>query len=98
MSPLNPIVEKRIDDATDGLLTRQVEPWLFLRQGLSLQRFDGRSIAYSGVEFEDSPRLVFWAGYIEPFLQDLVVKELAASSDVGEGARGRRRYGPDRGP
>lgn len=79
MTPLLPTFEKRIDDATAVLISRQVDPWLFMRQGLSLQRCDGRFIAYSGIEFDGSPRLVFWAGYIEPFLQDLVVKELAAA-------------------
>lgn len=78
-TPLYPTFEKRIDDATAGIITRQVEPWNFMRQGLKVQRFDGRSISYSGIEFEGSPRQVFWGGYIEPFLQDLVVKELSAA-------------------
>ncbi|WP_431049673.1 hypothetical protein [Roseateles sp. L2-2] len=75
-TPLYPTFEKRIDDATTRIVTRQVEPWLFMNQGLAVQRHDGRTIAYSGVHFDGSPRMVFWGGYIEPFLQDLVLQEL----------------------
>jgi hypothetical protein len=76
MTPLYPTFEKRIDDATSRIVTRQVEPWLFISHGLNVQRHDGRTIAYSGVDFSGSPRMVFWGGYIEPFLQHLVLEEL----------------------
>ena len=76
-SPLYPTFEKRMSDATEGLFRAQVEPWNFMRQRLRVQAFGGKSISYEGVEFEGSPRLVFWSRYIEPFLEDLAVKELA---------------------
>jgi hypothetical protein len=78
-TPLYPTFEKRIADATARLLNDQVEPWFFMHKRLSVKRFDGRLISYEGVQFEGSPRHVFWSGYIDPFLQDLIVQELAAA-------------------
>jgi len=46
---------------------------------MRVTRFDGRSIAYQGIEFQGSPREVFWSRYIEPFLEDLTVQEIAAA-------------------
>ena len=78
-TPLYPTFDKRTTDAISRILNEQVEPWFFMQQRLSVKRIDGRSISYEGVGFEGSPRLVFWSGYIEPFLYDLIVKELAAA-------------------
>jgi hypothetical protein len=36
-----------------------------------IENFYGRTIQYSGVAFEGSPREVFWNGFIEPFLEAL---------------------------
>src|SRR5690606_28023918 len=57
---------------------RQVTPWVFMETdtGLEVRTFSGKAIRYRGIRFEGSPRQVFWAGYIEPFLEDLVVREL----------------------
>jgi hypothetical protein len=75
--------EKRIGDAIDGVLNKQVDPWGFFNAGVPIQlkRFDGRNIGYLGgeLEFEGSPRLIFWSGYIEPFLEDLAVHEIGAA-------------------
>ena len=80
-TPLHPTFEKRIDDAVDRILLRQVDPWAFFRSGppMRVTRFDGRIIAYQGLEFEGSPPLVFWSRYIEPFLEDLAVQEINAA-------------------
>ena len=76
---LYPTFEKRIADAINKIVNEQVEPWFFMQKRLSVKRFDGRQISYEGVGFEGSPRLVFWSGYIDPFLQDLIVKELSSA-------------------
>ena len=78
-TPLYPTFEKRVDDAVSRIAREQVEPWLFMQKKLVVKRFDGHQISYEGVEFEGSPRDVFWSGYIEPFLEDLVVKEFSAA-------------------
>jgi hypothetical protein len=86
-TPLLPTFEKRIADATDQILRKQVDPWLFMPQGLSVTKFDGRPISYHGIKFEGSPRLVFWSGYIQPFLEHLITSEIAAGVSM---ARERR--------
>jgi len=80
-TPLYPTFQKRIDDAVERLLTKQVDPWAFFNAGppIRISRFDGRSIAYQGVGFEGSPREVFWSRYIEPFLEDIAVQEMTAA-------------------
>lgn len=77
-TPLFPTFEKRIADATEQILRRQVDPWLSMQQGLSLTKFDGSLISYSGIKFEGSPRMVFWSGYIEPFLEHLITSQISS--------------------
>lgn len=80
-TPLYPTFEKRIDDAADRLLRKQVDPWAFFNAGVSIQltMFDGRSIRFpTGLEFSGSCRDQFWSRRnIDPFLEDLVVQEIA---------------------
>ena len=78
-TPLFPIFEKRVADATNQILRKQVDPWLFMAEGLSITRFDGSPISYNGIKFEGSPRQVFWSGYIQPFLAHLITSEIAAA-------------------
>ena len=55
------------------LVKEQVAPWVFFRTGkFRIKKFDGGCISYSGIEFEGSPRLVFWQGCIEPFVEDVI--------------------------
>ena len=49
------------------------------RPPFRVKMFDGKQIAYEGVGFEGSPRTVFWGRYIEPFLENLCVTEIAAA-------------------
>ena len=63
-----------------------------MRQRLQVNAFCGRSISYERIEFEGSPRLVFWSRYIEPFLEDLAVKELTAAVAL---AKEREVDGPE---
>ena len=77
-TPLLPTFEKRIGDATDLILRRQVDPWLFMSDGLSVTKLDGSPISYRGIKFEGSPRQVFWSSYIQPFLEHLATSEIAA--------------------
>ena len=80
-TPLYPTFRKRIEDATEKIIRDQVTPWAFLTAGppFRVKQFSGREIAYQGIRFEGSPRTVFWARYIDPFLNALVVEELGAA-------------------
>jgi len=88
-SPLYPTFRKRISDRIDGIIQHQVTPWAFLRtdQGVHVRHFDQREISIRGVEFEGSPSIVFWSGYIEPFLEELCCSELGAAVEMSR-ARG----------
>src|SRR5713101_7993173 len=85
-SPLYPTFRKRVDDAVEQVIKRQVTPWSFLTAGppFRVKTFDGRQIAYEGVEFEGSPRTVFWSRYIEPFLEDLCISEITAAVSMAK--------------
>jgi hypothetical protein len=78
-TPLYPIFRKRVDDAIEQLIKQQVTPWASLPEGppFRIKKFDGGEIAYAGVEFEGSPRDVFWTHYIEPFLEKLCISEIS---------------------
>lgn len=76
-----PTFRKRIDDRIEELIRKQVTPWVFMSVGppLRIKTFDGREIAYQGISFEGSPRNVFWSRYIEPFLEEICISEIAAA-------------------
>ena len=80
-TPLYPTFRKRVDDAIEQIIKQQVIRWSFLTAGppLRVKMFDGKQIVYQGVEFEGSPREVFWSRYIEPFLEDLCISEIGAA-------------------
>lgn len=80
-TPLYPTFKKRIGDATEQLIQKQVTPWFFLNSGrpFRVKKFDGREIAYEGIGFEGSPSDVFWSRYIDPFLEALVVTEITTA-------------------
>jgi len=61
----------------------KVTPWAFLltRNGLQVTDFFEKQIYYQGLEFEGSPRHVFWNGFIQPFLKDIVSRNFSATRD-----------------
>jgi hypothetical protein len=80
-TPLYPTFRKRVGDAVEQLIKQQVTPWSFMTAGppFRIKLFDGREIAYQHLEFEGSPRQVFWSRYIEPFLDQLCISEIEAA-------------------
>jgi len=83
-TPLYPTFIKRIDDATEELIQKQVTPWFFLTSGrpFRVKKFDGHEIAYEGIGFEGSPSNVFWSRYIEPFLEALAIQEITTATSL----------------
>ena len=73
-SPLYPRLSKAVFDDMNLLHTAQLKPWRNFHSGLSVSRFNGDKIEYSGIKFGGSPRQVFWSRYIDPFLKDMVVR------------------------
>jgi len=69
--------KKKVDELEDFLIKEKLIPWRFFRTGkFKVTNYDGKVIAYSGVEFEGSPQNVFWEGFIEPFIEDGIQKIL----------------------
>jgi hypothetical protein len=85
-TPLYPTFRKRITDAFEQLDKQQVTPWAFMTAGppFRVNQFDGRKIAYQGIEFEGSPREVFWSGYIEPFIEHLCSSEIETAVSMAK--------------
>ena len=77
-TPLYPTIQKRINDAFDDLITKQVIPCMFFNSGMPMRikKHDGKQIHYEGVGFEGSPEQVFWSRYIEPFMEEICVNEI----------------------
>ncbi len=53
----------------------KITPWAFFSTDVMppITKFDGTVIHYRGIEFSGSAYLVFWEGFIEPFLQDIII-------------------------
>lgn len=73
-TPLYPTLEKFVDDAWIRLDREKITPWAFMTAGpqFKVTDFYGKTISYQNIEFEGSPRHVFWGRYIEPFIEDIV--------------------------
>lgn len=77
-TPLYPTFQKSINDSIEQLIKNQVTPWAFLNSGkpMRVKCHDGKNISYEGIGYEGSPEHVFWSRYIEPFIEELVVKKI----------------------
>lgn len=79
-TPLYPITEKLVSDAWVRLNNEQLTPWAFFNaDGVHVQDFHGRGINVSGIAFSGSIQSLFWSGYVEPFIEDIVERVLAAT-------------------
>lgn len=80
-TPLYLILEKLVDDEWIRLDREKITPWVFMTAGplFKVTDFYGKTISYQGIEFEGSPRHVFWGRYIEPFIEDIVDKTTKAA-------------------
>ena len=70
--------KKIVDELEDFLIKEKLTPWRFFGTGkLKVTKYDGKEIHYEGEsEFVGSPRIVFWEGFIEPFIEDGIQKTL----------------------
>ena len=87
---LQPKINHDIDEEFSRLIGEKITPWAFFNTGKMPQITDhhGKTIRYSGVKFEGSPKLVFWDSFIDPFLRSIIVEkidwaiELANSTNI----------------
>jgi hypothetical protein len=85
-TPLLSVFQKRINDSFEQLDKNQVTPWAFMAAGppFRIQTHDKRQISYQGILFEGSPRNVFWARYIEPFMEEICINEIDAAVQMAK--------------
>ncbi|MGQ5522934.1 hypothetical protein ACUHMQ_06690 [Chitinimonas sp. PSY-7] len=76
-SPLYPVFDKRISDATESLIREKVTPWAFLSSGkpFRMAKHNGEEIRWEGILYHGTPSLVFWTRFIDPYLEELVLNE-----------------------
>jgi hypothetical protein len=72
-------IRERIELEFQKLEKDKVTPWAFFLsvKGLSLTDFFGKQVSYSGIGFVGSPRTIFWKGFIQPFLKDIVSRSFS---------------------
>jgi len=75
-SPLYHKLKKTVDDECQRLITEKINPWLNLKVGLKVKKHNGKIISYGGVEFDGSPQNTFWGGFMEPFLEEFILRTL----------------------
>jgi hypothetical protein len=82
VSILKPLIDKTIQDKARLIIDNQIIPWAFFytSRGVSVRRYDGKLISYAGIKFFGTPVEVFWNGYIEPYIEKLVVESIEAVS------------------
>ena len=72
---------KMVREAYETLYQEKLKPWRFFYvHPLRCTDCRGNPVRYEGVKFEGSPRVVFWAGFIEPCLEDITVQVLDATA------------------
>lgn len=71
-TPIYARTKARVDERTKCLIDQKIDPWLMMPSGKMkpITLHDGRTLHYSGVEYEGSPVLVFWEALIDRFLED----------------------------
>jgi len=78
-SPFYPIIEKMVVDEITRLDKQQITPWAFFNSGhpVRYKDFYGAEKTVGGaILFDGSVRIVFWNGYVQPFLEALAVKAI----------------------
>lgn len=70
-SVIYPKTFKLVSDL-DRKYIKLITKWVFLHSGtlVEIPKYDGTFIRYQGIRFDGSPELVFWKGFIEPYLQN----------------------------
>ena len=77
-SPIFNLIQKKIKDEYMNLSKNKVQPWFALHSGkkLRIEDFYGKTINYEGINFEGTPKMTFWDDYIDPFLEDIIIKNI----------------------
>jgi hypothetical protein len=71
-------LKQMTEEQRRSLIDSQIDPWLFINAAkeFNVLRHNGTFISWSKREFSDQPRAIFWKGFIDPFLEDFILKTL----------------------
>jgi len=77
-SPLWPTMDLFIRNECERIEREKITPWAFFGSGTQMRVTDfyGRQIAYQGLAWGGSARLVFWTRYFEPFWEDVTDRSI----------------------
>ena len=74
-----------IFDEFKQLVEKQVERWGSFNSGKGgVKTFDGKSISFSGGFANSSKRILFWKGYIEPYIQDVIERMIEETVELAK--------------
>lgn len=78
-----PKTRKMVHDLRDTIF-KKLTKWCFLTAGppMEVEKYDGSLIHYQGIKFKGSPKLVFWEGFIEPFLENGAIEIFNKTSET----------------
>lgn len=82
-SPLYEKTKQIVDDFYAKLEKEQLMPWNFFHSGVmpEVKKYYGGTIKISGVEYSGTIVLVFWEGFIDPFLEHGIIEILEQVSN-----------------
>ncbi|EMO8816836.1 hypothetical protein WDQ79_005127 [Klebsiella michiganensis] len=77
-TPIYLDMEEVVKQSTNKLIREQVDPWMNLItiNKVNVRRFDGRDISLEGVAFQGTAVNLFWHGYIDPYLKDMINNQI----------------------
>lgn len=84
--------DKAIGVATRELIAAQVSPWarLLTARTLAVRRHDGSSLAWTDTKYGVPQQDIFWRGYMDPFLEELITTQMREAALVARKAEGDR--------
>lgn len=94
-SPMYAEIEVHVRVESQRIVTERITPWAFAGTDTAckVENFFGREIMLRGCSYGGSTRYLFWSGFIEPFLKDLVIRCLDHAVELAR-RRGRDQAAP----
>jgi len=89
-TPFYVIFGQLVENEWENLKRKQLTPWNFIGAGgqFRISDFYGKIINFGGpIAYGGSVREVFWSGYVEPFLKDIVNRMIEESVRIADAKR-----------
>ena len=84
--------DKEIGAATRNIVQAQVSPWanLLTARTLAVRRHDGSNLAWTDTRYGVAQQDIFWRGYIDPFLHEMITNQMREAGQVARRSQGDR--------